>query len=578
MKKVSLLLSLMAWVLLLHVQAQAPAGYYAASKGTNGSKLKTALFNIIANHTECSYNQLWEDFKKTDLREDGKIWDMYSSITNYRPGTDQAGNYKEEGDVYNREHSFPKSWFNDAKPMFTDLFHIVPTDGYVNGRRSNYPFGETNGEKWQSSGGFSKLGSCTVSGYSGIVFEPNDEYKGDFARIYFYMATAYEDQIANWNSDMLSHNSYPAYANWALEMLLRWAAEDPVSKKEIARNNEVYKIQKNRNPYVDYPGLEQYVWGNKTTAAFDPDNYEGGDIPVGPHPGNVTKPTFSPEGGMVHKGTKVSITCETEGASICYSIDNGIWQSNTPPIEITVNESTSVSAYATKGETKSEMVTATYTITTNPAEGGVVYKLITSNDELIAGKRYLVVCTEASTALSQQCNDIRSQVPVTVDPDKSFSTKVNAEGLPYSLLLNRNDNHWTLLDESCGLYLALNKDDNKLHTATTVTTGNAQWSISVGTNGATAIANRNYSNRLIRYNKSSPRFACYRATSSMAPVSLFVEMDATGIDELKPANGQPIFVINLQGHVIRKTNSMRAALQGLPQGIYIVNGVKVLVK
>ena len=126
---------------LLH--AQAPAGYYAPAKGKKGSSLKTALYAIITDHTARSYDNLWTDFRKTDARADGKVWDMYSSITNYTFGNDQAGNYKREGDVYNREHSFPKSWFDDAKPMYTDLFHLYPTDGYVNGRRSNYPFGET---------------------------------------------------------------------------------------------------------------------------------------------------------------------------------------------------------------------------------------------------------------------------------------------------------------------------------------------------------------------------------------------------------------------------------------------------
>lgn len=247
--------------------------YYASADGCKGKDLKTAMFHAISNHTAESYSQLWNDFKTTDKRADGKVWDMYSNVTNYTFGTDQAGSYKAEGDVYNREHSFPKSWFNDATPMYTDLFHLVPTDGYVNGRRSNYPFGETNGETYKSKNSFSKLGKSTVSGYSGTVFEPNDEYKGDFARIYFYMATCYEDKIANWSCDMLANNKYPAYASWALNMLLRWAEEDPVSEKEKQRNKAVYGIQHNRNPFVDYPGLEQYIWGSLQNVAFSYDNY-----------------------------------------------------------------------------------------------------------------------------------------------------------------------------------------------------------------------------------------------------------------------------------------------------------------
>ena len=259
----------------LWVLAQAPAGYYSGAKGKSGKELKTALYEKIAAHKERSYSQLWDDFETTDLRSDGKIWDVYSNATSYLPLLGRAGNFKKEGDCYNREHSFPKSWFggDDDEAVYTDLFHMYPTDGYVNSRRGNYPFGETEGEEYQSNGGFSKLGLSTVEGYEGMVFEPADEYKGDFARSYFYVATAYENRIASWSSDALAGNAYPAYKDWTVTMLLRWAADDPVSQKEIDRNNAIYGIQGNRNPYIDFPGLEQYVWGEKSTMAFDPDNY-----------------------------------------------------------------------------------------------------------------------------------------------------------------------------------------------------------------------------------------------------------------------------------------------------------------
>lgn len=267
--------------LTLQTLAQGPndsGTYYQTADGAKGKALKTALSKIISPHDEHSYKQLWEDFYTTDRRPDGKVWDMYSSATSYEMGgPEQGANYKKEGDSYNREHSFPKSWFDDGKPMYTDLHHIVPTDGYVNNRRGNLPFGETDNPKYQSEGGFSKVGSSSVDGYSGDVFEPADEYKGDFARIYFYMATCYEDRIAGWNSPMLSGDSYPAYAPWALTMLLRWAEEDPVSKKETDRNNAVWTLQHNRNPYVDYPGLEQYVWGAKEDEAFSYDHYGTAD-------------------------------------------------------------------------------------------------------------------------------------------------------------------------------------------------------------------------------------------------------------------------------------------------------------
>ena len=264
------------------VTAQGPNNsgtYYQQADGKKGAALKTALSDIINPHTQRTYKNLWTDFRTTDARPDGKVWDMYSNITNFTFGTDQAGSYKKEGDVYNREHSFPKSWFGDDYPMYSDLFHLYPTDGYVNNQRGNFPFGETNGDKYKSAGGFSKLGSCTYSGYSGTVFEPNDEYKGDFARTYFYMVTCYEDRLPNWYSSnaesrpTLDGNKYPGLSSWQLSMLMKWAKNDPVSEKEINRNNAIYGIQHNRNPYIDYPGLEEYVWGDKKNEAFSYDHY-----------------------------------------------------------------------------------------------------------------------------------------------------------------------------------------------------------------------------------------------------------------------------------------------------------------
>ncbi len=248
--------------------------YYSAANGKSGKALKTALADIISNLSVTSYDGLLDAYKKTDKRSDGKVWDMYSCTTNFS-FSQCTGNYKKEGDMYNREHSFPKSWFGGkVKPMYCDIVHVVPCDGYVNNRRGNSPFGENDGEVYKSNKEFSKVGKCTSPGYSGTVFEPNDEYKGDFARIYFYMVTCYESKVSSWKSEMLSGNKYPALKDWALNMLLKWAKEDPVSQKEIDRNNAAYGVQKNRNPFVDYPGLEQYIWGDKTNVAFSYDNYD----------------------------------------------------------------------------------------------------------------------------------------------------------------------------------------------------------------------------------------------------------------------------------------------------------------
>ncbi len=257
--------------------------YYKSANGKKGAELKTAMSSIIYNRRERQYNDLWSDFKKTDVRSDGKIWDLYSGITAYNP-VNKGKSYKKEGDCYNREHSFPNSWFGgNIQPMYTDLHHVYPTDGYVNNRRGNYPFGETKGERYKSERDFSKLGKCTYPGYTGIVFEPNDEYKGDFARTYFYMVTCYEERLADWYGQYgekegvrqtLDGNTYPGLTEWQLKMLMKWAAADPVSQKEIQRNNAVYEIQRNRNPFIDFPGLERLIWGDRRNIPFSPANYD----------------------------------------------------------------------------------------------------------------------------------------------------------------------------------------------------------------------------------------------------------------------------------------------------------------
>jgi endonuclease I len=255
------------WSLTIILFSQ-PAGYYTTAEGKTGTDLQQALHDIIDNQVVLTYSGLWTSFLSTDSNADGKVWDIYSDIPGGTPayvynfGTNQCGNYDSEGDCYNREHSFPNSWFGgEVYPMYTDLFHIYPTDGYVNNKRGNYPYGTTGNPTWTSTNG-SKLGPSSVSGYSGVVFEPVDAYKGDLARTYFYMATRYYGEDAGWpGSDMVT-GSQPK--EWALTMLMEWNDSDPVSQKELDRNDSAYVIQGNRNPFIDNPAYADLIWGNQT--------------------------------------------------------------------------------------------------------------------------------------------------------------------------------------------------------------------------------------------------------------------------------------------------------------------------
>lgn len=254
------------------LSATAPNGYYTSSTldGKNTANLRSALQTIITNgHSVVSYSGLWTAYGTTDINPStGKIWDMYSNC-GYTLSTNQCGTYSVECDCYNREHSTPQSWFGGSAPMYSDLFNVYPTDGKVNGMRSNYPYGEVGSASYTSQNG-SMLGASSFSGYSGTVFEPIDEYKGDFARTYFYMATRYAGLCESWTGEatVIYGSANLGLTAYGANLFLTWSRQDPVSAKEIARNDNVYGVQNNRNPFIDFPGLEEYVWGNKTSQTF----------------------------------------------------------------------------------------------------------------------------------------------------------------------------------------------------------------------------------------------------------------------------------------------------------------------
>lgn len=248
--------------------SQAPSGYYTTASGT-GYTLKTQLYNIIKNHTDKGYNGLWTTYSTSDRdhqnENDNTIFDLYSENQNgadpytFAYGTKQCGNYSVEGDCYNREHMIPQSVFNSSAPMVSDAHFIPPTDGKVNGLRSNYPHGNVSSASTTTRNG-SKLGSSSVSGYVGTVFEPANDFKGDIARMYFYFATRYENTVANYNYAMFNRSSNQVFTQNFLDMLLTWHNQDPVSAREIERNNAIYARQNNRNPFIDNPNYVNLIW------------------------------------------------------------------------------------------------------------------------------------------------------------------------------------------------------------------------------------------------------------------------------------------------------------------------------
>jgi endonuclease I len=258
-----------------NIFAQIPTGYYDGTTGLTGAALKTKLSQIITNgHSTKSYDNLYNGYPSTDTdnyyEKDGSVLDLYSENPSgkdpyvYQHGSKQCGSYKVEGDCYNREHVFPQGYFNSASPMVSDIHHIIPTDGKVNGMRSNYPFGKVGSATFTSENG-SKLGTSISPNYTGKVFEPIDEFKGDIARMLLYFATRYESKLSSFgDNDILASSSYPGIDDWELAVLKEWHTNDPVSQREIDRNNAAYTYQGNRNPFIDHPEYVALVWGTTT--------------------------------------------------------------------------------------------------------------------------------------------------------------------------------------------------------------------------------------------------------------------------------------------------------------------------
>lgn len=512
--------------------AQGPNGtqtYYQGADGLKGRALKTALFQIIDRGAlDKGYDALPSAYAKTDLRADGTIWDIYSNVTKYKL-SDSGASASKEGGGWNREHTVPQSWFDRGTPMRNDVFHVYPTDISINSMRSSFPYGEVGTPTKTSQNGFSKLGASVTPGYTKTVFEPADEYKGDLARTYFYMATRYENRINNWKAgeSVFGVGTYPGIADWQLKLLLKWAKNDPVSEKEIARNNAAYAFQNTRNPYIDYPGLEQYVWGDSVDVAFNYANY-----------GKPTTPSTNPGGESPTVPTDPTTPATPENPSV--------------PAPVT------------------------------PIAGQVVFVKVTSLSDLEIGARYLIVSESESKALGNVSAKVRSYAGVSIIGGNTIQTAVDGEGDPRSVILGGTAGSYTFYDTVEQVYLSLNENGNSLQSITSDPSSKigAQWLITV-VNGEMRIANSKYSTRYIKYNTTAPRFACYSTEgSTLKYATLYKLVTTTGIQSIEKTNDIDISVdvYNMSGVLVRSSVPYSRALEGLPKGIYFVGGKKFVVK
>ena len=289
MKRTLLFVLCSCFALALAAKTVTPATslptYYKDIDGKAGKSLFDAVQKVTKlGYSSLGYDGLWDAYPYTDVHENGYVWDMYSDCTWKSINSNHCGNYSDECDCYNREHSIPKSWYGGTTSgPGCDIFHLVPTDGKVNGIRSNYPFGEVSsadynkhGNKKGSAKSITITGGNTIAGNtgatisaSGTVFEPRDEYKGDFARGYMGALLRWAGEKAFTDGEgsktfttNFSTGSF-GLTKYGVALLMKWHRQDPVSQKEVDRNNGIQQTQGNRNPFIDYPYLAEYIWGEK---------------------------------------------------------------------------------------------------------------------------------------------------------------------------------------------------------------------------------------------------------------------------------------------------------------------------
>ena len=271
----------------------AQTSYYASIEGLTKVQLKRALHDIMQPDSTLSYgsgsHHTWEGFWQTDRMADNQVRDRYSNELRYFNPEDTTASIT----GIDIEHVWAKSWFGGSVTKYSDseilrftpardLFNLLPSDYSANRSKSNNPIGVVTQNPAGFDNGSAKRGTTTVTypGETVNVWEPADKWKGDFARIYFYMATCYwdiKDEEGNtlWGEESvrtLDVSEWPTLLPNVYTLMLQWARQDPVDSIEIKRNDAVFRIQGNRNPFVDLPSLSEYIWGTMVDSVFHADS------------------------------------------------------------------------------------------------------------------------------------------------------------------------------------------------------------------------------------------------------------------------------------------------------------------
>ena len=422
--------------------AQIPDGYYASAEGKTGLELRKALHNIIKNHTVRGYSSLGSYFGYTDMDADMQyIVDIYSN--QHYTLDDAGGSSSSEGNGWNKEHTWPQSWLNGNTPK-SDIFHIYPVDAKVNNMRSNLPYAEVKSVTFTSSNGC-KVGTSKTAGFSGKAFEPTDEYKGDIARTYFYMTTRYYTEDSSWGSSSMTNKC--EIEPWAIKMLLEWNKKDPVSQKEIDRNNAVYNIvQFNRNPFIDHPEYAEMIWGENIPV----EDYYTITCATGLEHGSISAPE------KAAKGSTVTITAKPDAG---YMIDTwSAWKTGSPTTTVSISE-------------KGTFTMPEYDVTVSATfkEGAAMgdFAKVTSAPDDWSGT-YLIVYEGENVALDGSLGtETMDAVANTISVSIADNTIVATEETNAAVFtIAKNEDGYSIMSAS-GLYVGHTGTKNTLNVATT---------------------------------------------------------------------------------------------------------------
>ena len=561
------------------IDRRALAEYAQSLKGLKKAELKTAIFNIIKSPKTLRYGSgnrsTWWGFYRTDrIGNTMECRNRYSDVKFYFSGDN--GNSIQGMNI---EHSFPKSWWGKTKnDAYKDLHHLYPSDAKANSSKSNYPMGiVTSGSS--ASDGSEKVGMGPgPNGKLIKMFEPSDTYKGDFSRTYMYMATAYQNLTWQGTQGLqeLENNSWPTLRQWAYTIYTEWIKNDPVSDIEIERNNAVAAIQGNRNLYIDYPYLAEYVWGDSMDVSFDPytsittaDNDHRYGNQTAP---KVETPIFNPAEGSYMTPINVTIACATEGAKIYYTTDGTQPTAESTPytLPIDIETTTTLKAVAVLGTDVSKVATAVYTITT--AGELQHFKKITT---LPTDKRkYLLVVNEAGKLKAAKPVDASAkgygylQVANVTEKDNVIEISGGNE-LIYTL---EAANGGFRMKDALGRYYYQDKtfstftptnDPEKADTWLITENGDATFTMKAADSG-----------NVIQYSPKYHSFGNYGSPSAgnLYPM-LYESLESAGIDNIDTDSDtvRDAAIYNLNG--VRMNSATP-----LPRGIYIRGGKKFVVK